>query len=593
MDGSNSLRASNFYNEMMDYALGLYCAFNPQYAHQVGMLVFGAKIQPLITLDRYSRAEWHTKVLGIRSEMTACCTCCTPTADAFDLARAHFDQFAIPGNIRIAMTVTDGVPSNNAVGTDGNPAWLFTSAAKGFNPATYNYQVVPNRATLLKTSGARLMLLGVPSGDGSKPDILYFNGLLPLGSQQCLNRDQTQFCATYNAPPFPITSTPVTENTFSAVDFNLTKLLALTVGAVCILPTSSPTLQPFSKSPTLAPSKSPTRRPTSLAPTKQPTLLPTASPTYIYLDQVDIHILMDHSNSMWWRDKYCRSVVPPGDNMPASLKASACWNLWINFVRNVAIELTGIMAGINRDRALGWYDDFSTNKDGTTPPPKKGLRISLVGFACANNQRTPRTFPFTYQFNNNQPMLTNLTQLDEMLAQMRFLVPSGGTCPGLGIEEVVRYVEDNAEADFPLQAVILLSDGVFYDRPSPAKATTGLAAYKAMRFSVGVAINDIKVDSVRKAQIQDMTAFAGDAARFYDLNTQGWAVLDDVAKKVAQDLPKYVASGANPLPRYSWCGWRRLFACQGNGEPWRANKCKWRGKKTKSAQYQCFKPASG
>lgn len=576
MDGSNSLLTSNFYNEMMDYALGLYCAFNPQYAHQVGMIVFGEKIQPIIPLDRYSRAEWQSLVLGIRAAGTACCTCCTPTADAFDLARAHFNERAIEGNLRIAMTVTDGVPSNNAVGTEGNPAWLFTNAATGFNPATYNYQVVPNRATMLKDSGVRLMLLGVPSGDGAKPDIMYFNGFLPSGSQQCLNRDQTQFCHTYRVPPFPITTKPVEENTFSAVDFNLTKLLELTVGAVCITPTKSPTLAPISK-----------------APTKQPTMLPTASPTFIYLDQVDVHILMDHSHSMWWRDKYCRGLVPPGDNMPASTQASACWNLWINFVRSVAIEITGLTAGINQNRVLGWYDDFPANRNASAVPPKKGLRISLVGFSCANNQRTPRTFPFTYQFNNNQPMLTNLTQLDQVLAQMRLLRPSGGTCPGLGIEEVVRYVEDNPVAEFPLQAVILLTDGVFYDRPSPARAVAGLAAYKAMRFSVGVAINDIKADAVRKAQIQDMLNFAGDPARFYDLNSEGWSVLEEVAKKIAQDLPKYVANGADPIPRYTWCGWRRLFACQGNGEAWRANKCKWKGKKTKSAQYQCFKPASG
>lgn len=590
MDGSNSLSKNDFYGPMLDYALGLYCAMHPQFPHQVGMLIFGEKIQPLITLSQYTRAQWFTQVQRIRDEASACCSCCTPTADAFDLANAHFAQYARPGNIKIAMTVTDGVPSNNNVGSDGNPLWLWTDPTKGFNPATYNYEIVPGRAAALRNSGVRLMLLAVPSENGDRPDQAYFNGGYANNRNMCLKRSLVEFCARYRLPPFPISSQPVEQNSVSAGNFNLQGLLDLTVEKVCLIPTDSPTVRPTRLPTSQAPTKSPTKRPTSKQPTKQPTTLPTSSPTFIYLDQVDLHIVMDHSRSMWWRDSFCRSLVPPGDSMPDTLEASACWNLWINFVRRLAVEISDSIAGIERNRRLAWADDYPENKNPNAVPPHKGLRISLVGFAYQNKQKTPKTFPFTYQFNNGQPMLSNLTALDQMLSQMRLLRPDGGTCPGMAIEEAVRNIETNPEATHPLQAVVLLSDGVFYDRPFPAMATKGLAAYKALRFAVGVAINDNKNNKERKAQIADMRAFAGDDSRFYDLNTDGWNVLDDVARKIAIDLPKFMIAGGKPMPRFSWCGWRRSFACLGNGEAWRANKCQWKGGKSSKAQWKCAAP---
>jgi hypothetical protein len=47
------------------------------------------------------------------------------------------------------------------INTPGNPEWLFDLDTLKFDPAEYNYKIVPERAALLKESGARLMLLAV------------------------------------------------------------------------------------------------------------------------------------------------------------------------------------------------------------------------------------------------------------------------------------------------------------------------------------------------------------------------------------------------------------------------------------------------
>ena len=49
-------------------------------------------------------------------------------------------------------------------------------------------------------------------------------------------------------------------------------------------------------------------------------------------------------------------------------------------------------------------------------------------------------------------------------------------------------IEETVEAEFPLQTTILMTDGRFYDMPYPEEATTGLVAYKAIRFAIGIAV---------------------------------------------------------------------------------------------------------
>jgi hypothetical protein len=54
------------------------------------MMIFNENIEPIIPLKNYKRAQWFDLVTQIKQEQTACCSCCTPTGDAFDVAKAQF-----------------------------------------------------------------------------------------------------------------------------------------------------------------------------------------------------------------------------------------------------------------------------------------------------------------------------------------------------------------------------------------------------------------------------------------------------------------------------------------------------------------------
>jgi hypothetical protein len=78
----------------------------------------------------------------------------------------------------------------------------------------------------------------------------------------------------------------------------------------------------------------------------------------------------------------------------------------------------------------------------------------------------------------------------------------------------------------------MITDGVFYDMPFPQRAIRGLEAYKAIRFAVGIAVHDIVNKKENRVQARQLNQFAGTPERYFDLDTEGWAVLSDVAFKV-------------------------------------------------------------
>jgi len=186
-------------------------------------------------------------------------------------------------------------------------------------------------------------------------------------------------------------------------------------------------------------------------------------------------------------------------------------------------------------------------------------------------------------------MLSNSTSLEALLQFLRSTFsPDGGTCPGMAIEEVVRYIENNPAELFPLQAVVLVTDGVFYDMPFPVKATTGLEAYKAIRFALGISVGTVSPEN-RKLQHDQLTAFVGsNPDRFFDLGDTGFSALQDVADQISRDLPRYVTEGKDPAPRNTWCGWRRAFACNEKAhKPF----CGWSGPEERT-QWMCYKKRS-
>ena len=91
------------------------------------MQIFGNDIRMYIPLSNYTEDEWYEKVEDVRATKNtpeeACCTCCTPTAEAFDHA---LEQFQLYGQnpLKTAFVITDGVPSNNDIGSPGGrPEW--------------------------------------------------------------------------------------------------------------------------------------------------------------------------------------------------------------------------------------------------------------------------------------------------------------------------------------------------------------------------------------------------------------------------------------------------------------------------------------
>ncbi|KAH9257760.1 hypothetical protein BASA81_004226 [Batrachochytrium salamandrivorans] len=639
VDGSNSMSESRFYKEMLDYTLGLFCALEPSLPNQAGMIIFNQQVQEAIPLSAYSREGWKNQVETVRENRgnlySACCSCCTPLAETFLLAGEHF-RSRQKNAIRIAFVITDGVPSNNYYNAyGGNPLWWFNAATKDFNPAKYNTDIVPQAANVLKAAGHRIMLVGIPGKTALNVDSKYFNGQYADKYNYCVTRDLVKYCSPYvRKDMFPIVSLPFKENSFVSSTWNVDALVSQTVSALCQLPpttaptrvptqspttslptqsptkrptaqpTLAPTLRPTTAGPTLAPTsqkptKSPTKVPTLKPTTLAPTFAPSQSPTMLVMEQVDVTFLMDRSNSMNWLNGTCQKVIDSigqhlktlGNETQIKPTQSMCWELFLRYVLTQSDAVAKIMAGTLQNRTLGWNSDFKG-----VSYPMKGLRVNVIGFACENNQRTPKVYSFSDSIMGGP--ITNREDLVLLLEELRTSVmPAGGTCPGLAIEYLVKTVEAQSAAQYPLQTVVLLTDGVFYDGSAPEKATEGLEAYKVLRFAVGIAIASsehaygLSVADIKTQQTQ-LSKFVGNQpSLFKDLGSAGYFALLDVAGNIASDLKDYYyynSKGA-PIPRYTWCGFRRRNNCESNN--WRQQACYW--PKSSVSEYGCATKPQG
>lgn len=243
------MQRDKFYKEMLDYTMALFCAFNPFAPNQAGMILFRQNIGVSIPLARYSRTEWETKVNTVRTNPSSCCSCCTPLADAFELASVEFARGGVNPE-KIAFVITDGVPVNNLNG--GAAKWRFHANTGLYNPAQYKFSDVNEQAEILKQRGIRVFLVGIPSNTGRPPAMDYFRGIPsnadrdPKSSnpnRQCVERNGKYYC--YNWNPRPIVSQPIDKNSFSSNTFDVNALLESTVTALCfVVPTKSPTIAP-------------------------------------------------------------------------------------------------------------------------------------------------------------------------------------------------------------------------------------------------------------------------------------------------------------------------------------------------------------
>jgi len=194
-------------------------------------------------------------------------------------------------------------------------------------------------------------------------------------------------------------------------------------------------------------------------------LAPTHNPTHTLPDQLDLYVILDNSNSMTWHYDVCAQAPGADLTLPNSL---ICWGLFIGFVRSVAAEALAL-------GSLGWQGDLTN--------PNKGLRVTILGFSCTNQQ----TVPVTFQIGVN---LNTQASFDAALQAAMALVPTGGTCPGQTIDMVVNMIQNDPLAQSrPIRSSILITDGIFYDEPRPAKAAQGLThfcvqTYALVRFSL-------------------------------------------------------------------------------------------------------------
>lgn len=554
VDASMSMDENRFYTQLLDYTLSLYCTFTEDLPNQVGMILFNREVKVVIPLDTYSRIQWHAQVERIRktryTDNPACCSCCTPHAEAFLLANQVFDEHA-KNTAQIAFVITDGVPSPNGAGSTvgGNPSWWYYTPTIGLSPAKYNLEVVPMAAKLLKDNGRRIVLVGVPDSFGKPPNVGYFTGQLPNDSNYCVTRDNIQFCERVNASVFPIVSEPADKNAFTSDGSDASLELVGIVDAICEV------IPPI-------------------------------------LDQVDLTFVVDRSKSMTYQPKLCKQILnsfPRDDDGDVNFNyasSNPCWDLWTMYMLKQAKDLSKMRVGADRTRELGWDNSFPN-----TSVPAKGLRVNIIGFGCTNKQRTPLMYRYTDEMNGGP--VTSLEVLQKLLLKLRKTVsPDGGSCPHLAIEQAVKTIESTDPKLFPLQSVILLTDGVFYDGTATPRATAGLHAYKALTYAVGISIakSDNKFGMTKKdiaTQTTQLSSFVnGDNSKFYNLQ-DGWSALLNITEKIAASLPDYYYGGTDgvmPIDRYTWCGYRRKINCV--TDPNRNATCEWTGT-TPTAQYAC------
>jgi hypothetical protein len=75
--------------------------------------------------------------------------------------------------------------------------------------------------------------------------------------------------------------------------------------------------------------------------------------------------------------------------------------------------------------------------------------------------------------------------------------------------------------------------------------------------------------SERQAQHWQLNKFAGSKEKNKDLGSAGYYALLDISKVIADDLKDhyYFNTQQEPIPRYEWCGFRRMSNCESDN--WR------------------------
>lgn len=572
VDASDSLDPARFQTDMLDYTQSLFCAFNTADVNRAGMITFASEITTRIPLAQYTPTQWFAQVEQVRSQ-NLCCSCCTPTATAFLVAKQVFDSVPRGNAFRIVFVITDGAP------------WQNTNAAQPFSwpalaSATYTWVTVPQQSLNIKNMDSdpriyRVMMVGVPNKFGEPPRDDYFKGIpdptkVPAGKAatwQCQSRGNQNTCAQMLSPPFPIVSVPIDKNIFSSNSTNVQQLITLTVGSLCeILPTPAPTLAPTlapTKAPTLAPTtrgptpppsfaptnaptKAPTNAPTN-APTKAPTQAPSAAPTKPELPGLDMYLLLDRSRSMRWVPSLCRAA--PGGN-PQDADEVACWKLFLGFVQQIVAKTVNLPY---RNTKIGWKSD--------SPVLARGVRVWIYAFACQEHQKVPLTITIGEK-------IESLADFQAAMATAAAMIPIGGTCPGAVIERSAAMIQGNDLLTRIYKTAMIFTDGVFYDMPRPRIASQGLFHFGTLTYSMGIAIPSQGQDwgltpAEIKRQRNQLLAFVNnDETRLFNFGVEGLNLLDEISTELTNQLPyDAIANLPDVIAQPYWCGWTSIARC--------------------------------
>jgi hypothetical protein len=482
-------------------------------------------------------------------------------AEAFDLAGEEFLKHGAgngPHGLQILYVLSDGKPYQNEYGPYAWPK---------YNEATYLYSVVPERSLALKLKGIKILIVAVPSRlnslSGTAPNIAYFDGVpqpnlrpdgnpiiistcLSLSSLNCqcayfpIQRSPNKiYCTPMRSPPFPVESVGLIFNATWENIVNAT-VVAAQCGTVVGSGSDSPTHQP-----THYPTANPTRRPTHY-PTANPTPRPHLS--LIPPNELDLYVLLDNSRSMVWHSQICANAPGADTSVPSSL---TCWSLFLGFVKML----------VQQTLALG-----SITWEGNQSNPAKGLRVTVYGFSCAEQQ----TAPVTINIGIN---MTTQAEFDAAMVNALQFVPTGGTCPGQTVDTVVEDIQfDPLSLARPTKAVILITDGIFYDDPRSTIASKGLQHFCAQLYALGLPGGEHGLsEQETKVQSAQLTSFTKNASHVYNFGLAGYNLLGTIAHDMVSLIDGSIPEPCwnNLLTEYDWCGYTSENLCT------LTSSCKW------------------
>lgn len=219
IDASDSMDRAKFYTSELDLIQSVYCAFDPSVNTRAALITFSSTVTTRIPLALHTAPQWFEKVDLIRSDPAACCKCCAPLAEAFQRAKALFDNAAVVKYtpLRTVLVITDGEPYQNP----GSSGWLYPKSTV----SNYLLSVLPAQAFALKNQAisnpVRIMLVGIPNKNRVAPRVEFFKGIpdpLIRGGpvhpivRQCYKRGARKSCGSMKSPLFPIVSLPLQDN---------------------------------------------------------------------------------------------------------------------------------------------------------------------------------------------------------------------------------------------------------------------------------------------------------------------------------------------------------------------------------------------